>query len=163
MNLRGCLLGFVLFTVPALYAADVTVLVKPGSPLNGPDTFPTIQNAVDHAPEATDGGRVILRITPGVYHERVWISQNRPRMTLIGLGAKPEDTVISAAQFAKEAGGTFFTETVEVNGESFQADNVTFENTAGRVGQALAVSVLSDKAIFKHCRFTGYQDTLFAN
>jgi pectinesterase len=145
------------------YASDVTVLVKPGVVPNGPTEFPTIQNAVDHAPEATDGGRVIIRITPGVYHERIWVPENRPRMTFIGLGAKPEDTVISAAKFAKDQGGTFFTETVEVNGEGFEADNITFENTAGKVGQALAISVLSDKAIFKKCRFTGYQDTLFAN
>lgn len=145
------------------FAADVTVLVQPGGKTDGVTVFPTIQNAVDHAPEANGGGRVIIRISPGVYHERVWVPQNRPRMTFLGLGAKPEDTVISAAQFAKQAGGTFFTETVEVNGEAFEADNLTFENTAGRVGQALAISVLSDRAIFKHCRFTGYQDTLFAN
>lgn len=144
-------------------AADVVVLVKPGAPLNGPEVFPTIQNAVDHAPEATDGGRVILRITPGVYQERVWVPQNRPRLTLLGLGQRPGDTVITGSHFAKEAGGTFFTETVEINGEGFEADNLTFENTAGKVGQALAISVLADKAIFKHCRFLGYQDTLFAN
>jgi pectinesterase len=144
-------------------ASDVVVLVKPGVPAGGPSVFPTIQNAIDHAPEAPDGGRVIIRITPGVYHERVWIPENRPRLTFIGLGKTPEETVISSGHFAKDSGGTFFTETVEVNGEGFQADNVTFENTAGKVGQALAISVLADKAIFKHCRFTGYQDTLFAN
>ncbi|MFT4114558.1 pectinesterase family protein [Silvibacterium sp.] len=145
------------------YAADVTVLVKPGAPSDGRTQFPTIQNAVDHAPQPEGNGRVILQITPGIYHERVWIPQNRPRLTLIGLGAKPEDTVITADKFAKEQGGTFFTETVEVNGEAFEADNLTFENSAGKQGQALAISVLSDKAIFKHCRFLGYQDTLFAN
>lgn len=156
----------VLCVVTALrgaHAADVTVLVKPGVPANGTDVFPTIQNAVDHAPEATNGGRIFIRITPGVYHERVWIPQNRPRLTLLGLGSTPQETVITSDKFAKEQGGTFFTETVEVNGEAFQADNLSFENTAGKVGQALAISVLSDKAVFKHCRFTGYQDTLFAN
>jgi pectinesterase len=162
MQLRLSIAIIALLGVSFAHAADVTVLVKPGVPAGGPDVFPTIQNAVDHAPEATDGGRVIIRITPGVYHERVWVPENRPRLTLIGLGTHPEDTVISSGHFGKEAGGTFFTETVEVNGEGFEADNITFENTAGRVGQALAISVLSDKAIFKHCRFTGYQDTLFA-
>ena len=147
----------------AACAADVSVLVKPGAPSDGRTQFPTIQNAVDHAPQPPGQGRVLIRITPGIYHERVWIPQNRPRLTLLGLGAKPEDTVISADKFSKEQGGTFFTETVEVNGESFQADNLTFENAAGRQGQALAISVLSDKAVFKRCRFLGYQDTLFAN
>lgn len=155
--------ALLLWMAAVAHAADVTVLVKPGAAPNGPEVFPTIQNAVDHAPEATDGGRVIIQITPGTYHERVWIPENRPRLTLLGMGAKPEDTVITGEKFAKEQGGTFFTETVEVNGEAFRADNITFENTAGRVGQALAISVLADKAIFKKCRFTGYQDTLFAN
>lgn len=163
MQLKSWVVGMGLLLAPMAHAADVTVLVKPGVPAGGPDVFPTIQNAVDHAPEATDGGRVIIRITPGVYHERVWVPQNRPRMTFVGLGSTPEETVISAGKFAKEQGGTFFTETVEINGEGFQADNITFENTAGKVGQALAISVLSDKAVFKRCRFTGYQDTLFAN
>jgi pectinesterase len=160
---RLSLLVAALLLASMAHAADVTVLVKLGVASDGRTQFPTIQNAVDHAPLATGGGRVIIRITPGVYHERIWIPQNRPRLTLIGLGAKPEDTVITADKFAKEQGGTFFTETVEVNGEAFEADNITFENSAGRQGQALAISVLSDKAIFKHCRFLGYQDTLFAN
>lgn len=160
---RNLLLFLSMCLTVAARAEDVTVLVRPGAPLNGPEVFPTIQNAVDHAPEPTHGGRVILRITPGVYNERVWIPQNRPRLTLLGLGNAPADTVITGAKFAKEQGGTFFTETVEVNGEGFQADNITFQNTAGPVGQALAISVLSDKAVFKHCRFLGYQDTLFAN
>ena len=144
-------------------ASDVTVLVRPGATPNGPDVYPTIQNAIDHAPEPTAGGRVILRITPGTYKERLWIPQNRPNLTLVGLGTKPEDTVITSDHFAKTSGGTFFTETVEVNGDGFAADNLTFANTAGNVGQAVAVSVLADRAIFKRCRFLGYQDTLFAN
>lgn len=164
MAFRLCLVvALALLLPPVACAADVTVLVRAGAALNGPEVFPTIQNAVDHAPEASEGGRVVVRISPGVYHERVWIPQNRPRMTFLGLGERPEDTVITAEKFARDQGGTFFTETVEVNGEAFEADNLTFENTAGKVGQALAISVLSDRAVFKHCRFLGYQDTLFAN
>ena len=64
---------------------------------------------------------------------------------------------------AKQAGGTFFTETVEINGAGFEADNITFENTAGNTGQAVAAAVRADRAIFKHCRFLGHQDTLFAD
>ena len=161
--LRVATLTFVLLCAIAAHAADVVVLVKPGASLNGPSEFPTIQNAIDHAPQPADGGRVVLRITPGVYKERLWIPRNRPRMTLLGLGNDPSATVITSDHYAASSGGTFFTETVEINGDDFEADNVTFANTAGRVGQALAVSVLSDRAIFKHCRFLGNQDTLFAN
>ena len=63
----------------------------------------------------------------------------------------------------RTAGGTFFTQTVEINGTGFEADNITFENTAGNTGQAVAVANRGDRSIFKHCRFLGHQDTLFAD
>lgn len=139
--------------------------VSPGSKgtTSSKDDFPTIQMAMDHAPEPGPGGRLYLHIAPGIYHERVYVSPLRPRTTLLGTGTDPSQVVITASQNAKSAGGTFFSETVEVLGEAFQADNVTFENTAGPTGQAVAIAVSSDRAIFKHCRFVGDQDTLFAN
>lgn len=130
---------------------------------HGMMVFPTIENALDHAPQPANGGRVIIRITPGVYHERIWVPQNRPNVELLGLGKTPADTVIVSNHYAGESGGTFFTETAEIAGNGFIADNLTFKNSAGPVGQALAASVLADRVIFKHCRFLGYQDTLFAN
>ena len=39
--------------------------------------------------------------------------------------------------------------------------NLTFENTAGRVGQAVAVQCLADGLHFIGCRFLGNQDTLY--
>ena len=78
--------------------------------------------------------------------------------------ANPPPTSSSPTSLnAKQAGGTFFTETVEINGAGFEADNLTFENTAGNTGQAVAVADRADRAIFKHCRFLGHQDTLFAD
>lgn len=127
------------------------------------DDFPTIQMALDHAPQPGAGGRLYVHLSPGVYRERVMVTQNRPRTTFLGMGAKPEDVVITGSQNAKSAGGTFFSSTVVVNAEGFQADNLTFENTAGNTGQAVAISVRSDRTIFKHCRFIGDQDTLFAD
>jgi len=125
--------------------------------------FPTIQMAMDHHPFAGKNGRVYIEIEPGIYNERVIVTQNHPNITLIGKGKSPEDVIISNSLNAKQAGGTFFTETVEVNGPGFEADNITFENSAGNTGQAVAIAVRSDRAIFKHCRFLGHQDTLFAD
>lgn len=161
-NVLSAILFATLAAPFASHAQDVTVLVQPGAKPNGPDVYPTIQNAIDHAPEPGPNGRVTIRVTPGTYHERLWIPRNRPNLTLVGLG-KPEDTVITSDHFAKQSGGTFFTQTVEVLGDGFRAANLTLENSAGNVGQAVAVAVLADRAIFKHCRFLGYQDTLFAN
>jgi pectinesterase len=38
---------------------------------------------------------------------------------------------------------------------------MTFENSAGNVGQAVAVFVAADQVAFRHCRFLGNQDTLY--
>jgi pectinesterase len=151
-------------------AQDVHVRVSPDvkTGIEGTTEFPTIQMAMDHhafAGMGKDGkpGRVYIEIEPGVYHERVIVTQNHTNITLVGLGKSPEDVVITNSLNAKQAGGTFFTETVEINGNGFEADNITFENTAGNTGQAVAAAVRADKAVFKNCRFLGHQDTLFAD
>jgi pectinesterase len=170
MNRLAC--AALLLALPAV-AADVHVRVDPSARMAAPGnenlvTFPTIVNALDHHPFATpnpDGtpGRVYIEIVPGVYHERVIVTQNHNNITLIGLGKSPSDVVITNSLNARVAGGTFFTETVEINATGFEADNITFENEAGNTGQAVAVADRGDRSIFKHCRFLGHQDTLFAD
>jgi pectinesterase len=170
---RFRLLPVLLFAAASLHAADVHVRVDPAAHPAQPGNenltiFPTIQNALDHHPFATPDaqghpGRVFIEIAPGTYHERVIVTQNHDNITLIGMGKSPEDVVITNSLNAKTAGGTFFTETVEINGTGFEADNITFENSAGNTGQAVAVADRGDRSIFKHCRFLGHQDTLFAD
>jgi pectinesterase len=167
------------FVLPILLALSLTASaqdvhvrvshdVKTG--IEGTTEFPTIQMAMDHHPFAgpapgKDGrpARVYIEIAPGTYHERIIVTQNHPNITFVGMGKSPEDVIITNSLNAKQAGGTFFTETVEINGEGFEADNITFENTAGNTGQAVAVANRSDRSVFKHCRFLGHQDTLFAD
>ena len=163
-TLRSVIVAAML-TTAAASAQDVNVRVSPDAPRNfeSTDLFPTIQMALDHAPQPGPGGRVYLHIAPGIYHERVIVTQNRPRTTMLGTGATPADVVITASQNAKSAGGTFFSSTVEIYGPQFEADNITFENTAGNTGQAVAITVRSDQSVFKKCRFLGDQDTLFAD
>ena len=151
-------------------AQDVHVRVSPDvkTGIEATNEFPTIQMAMDHHPFAGKSpngrpGRVYIEIAPGLYHERVIVTQNHTNITLVGMGKSPSDVVITNSLNAKQAGGTFFTETVEINGAGFEADNLTFENTAGNTGQAVAAAVRADRAIFKNCRFLGHQDTLFAD
>ena len=162
--LKSSLLIIIFFCLSAA-AQDIHVKVDPhgpGSTASATD-YTSIQQALDHAPEAAAPYRTIIEIAPGTYHERINVTRNRPRITLLGLGRSPEDVVITNSMNAKQAGGTFFTETAQINGDQFEADNVTFENSAGPTGQAVAAAVRSDRSIFKHCRFLGDQDTLFAD
>jgi pectinesterase len=136
--------------------APIQVVVNP----DGSGDFKTIQMAIDHAPFVATGQRLLIEIRPGTYHERLVLPQDRPRTTFLGRDAKT--TVITAAMSAKEAGGTFLSSTVEVQGTEFQAENVTFENTFGVGWQAVAIMIHSDRAEFRKCRFLGWQDTLYA-
>jgi pectinesterase len=166
MTSPACRALLILTLAAPAFAQDVHVKVDPrgaGSIASTTD-FTTIQQALDHAPQPpTPTARIVIHIAPGVYHERINVTRLRPRVTLLGEGKRPEDTVITAAQFAKQAGGTYFTETAQINADDFEADNLTFENSAGPVGQAVALVARSDRAIFKRCRFLGDQDTLFAD
>jgi len=130
---------------------------------DGSGDFPTVQMAVDHGFDrvlAPTAARLLIEIRPGVYRERVRIPEDRPRVTFLGADART--TTITAAMSAKAAGGTFFSATVDVNSDEFEAENITFENTFGEGSQAVALSVHSDRAVFRNCRFLGMQDTLYA-
>lgn len=128
---------------------------------SGKADFRTIQQAVDHAPPEGNR-RLIIAIEPDVYRERVVIPQDRPRVTLIGLGEDPSATVVTYSMSAAAAGGTFFSSTVDVQGTQFEAANLTIENSFGPGSQAVALSVHSDRAVVRHCRLLGWQDTLYA-
>jgi len=151
------LLGLV--SLEAAEPAPIRVVVAQ----DGSGDFPTIQMAVDHAFDrvlAPTSARLIIEIRPGTYHERVRVPEDRPRVTF--LGSDPATTVITFAMSAKEAGGTFFSATVDVNSPEFEAENLTFENTFGVGSQAVAISVHSDRAVFRNCRFVAMQDTVYA-
>lgn len=120
----------------------------------------TVQWAIDHAPPAKPGQRIVIEIRPGIYRERVTVPQDRPLVTFLGSDAAR--TVITYDMSAKAAGGTFFSATVNVQGAGFHAENITFENTFGVGSQAVALHIHSDRAVFRNCRFLGWQDTLYA-
>ncbi|MBV8830837.1 MAG: pectin esterase, partial [Acidobacteriaceae bacterium] len=130
---------------------------------DGTGDFKTVQMAVDHGLDRgplAPQGRLIIQIRPGTYHERVKIPPDRPRLTL--LGTDPSNTIITFNAGAKDVGGTFFSSTVEVEAPEFEAANITFENSYGTGTQAVAITTHSDRALFQHCRFIGWQDTLYA-
>jgi pectinesterase len=143
---------------PMLLAAPAPVQVVVNQ--DGTGDFKTIQMAIDHAPFVSAGQRLIIEIRPGIYKERLVLPQDRPRTTFLGRDAAT--TVITAAMSAKAAGGTFLSSTVDVQGAEFEAENIAFENTFGVGSQAVALMIHSDRAEFRHCRFLGWQDTLYA-
>jgi pectinesterase len=135
---------------------------------DGTGDYTTVQSAIDAVPQSTSAtNRWFIFVQPGIYRERVYI-QHEKRFVLL-VGADPSRVLVSDDLSASMPGpdgqpiGTFRTPTVQVDADDFTAENITFENAAGRVGQALAVRVDGDRVMFRNCRFLGWQDTLLLN
>jgi len=128
---------------------------------DGRGDFRTIQQAIDHAPAEGDA-RLVIAIRPGIYRERIVVPQDRPRVTLLGFGKDPASVTITYNMSAVLAGGTFLSSTVDAEGSEFEASNLTIENSFGAGSQAVALMIHSDRAVLRHCRLIGWQDTLYA-
>jgi pectinesterase len=143
-------------------AAEVTLTVA----ADGSGGFATVQAAVD-AVSDENPGRVVIQIKPGRYKERVIVPRSKPFITFQGEGAKT--TVLTYDWNARHVGpegrpvGTSGSYSTKISGRDFVAEGITFENTAGDTGQALALYADADRLVFRRCRFLGWQDTLYAN
>ena len=126
---------------------------------DGSAQFRTVQAAVDAAPPHT-----VIRIKPGIYRERVVVPHSKPFLSFRG-----DDAAATVITFDRHAGlpgldgkpiNTFDTPTVFIQADDFTAERITFENSAGPHGQAVALTIMGDRGVFRGCRFLGYQDTL---
>jgi pectinesterase len=50
-----------------------------------------------------------------------------------------------------------------VLGDGFRAKNLTFRNTSGDHGQAMALRMQADRCVIENCRLLGWQDTLLVH
>lgn len=126
--------------------------------------FKTIQEAIYAVPDFRKETTTIF-IKNGVYKEKLILPACKNKVTLIGESVDKtkitnDDYASKKNAFGEEMGTTgssgFF-----VFGNEFIAKNLTFENSSGPVGQAVAVRVDGDQVIFENCRFLGFQDTLY--
>lgn len=123
----------------------------------------SVQRRIDAAP---DTGAVIT-IAPGTYREVLTI--DKPHIRLRGTGTDASQTVIVFDKSAGTSGGTTHSATVNVTGDDFLAEDITFQNDFNahhpqlpQGSQALALKVTGDRAIFRNVRLLGNQDTLYA-
>ena len=132
----------------------------------GRGDYLTVQAAIDAAPDALHDGQYRILIKPGVYRERIIIPWNKRHLLLKGLDAA--NTVIVYGNYAAKpwgsAPGTIGTSgsaTMFVHAEDVTLEDLTVENDAGRVGQAVALFTNGDRFTARGCRFLGNQDTLY--
>ncbi len=153
---------FVPISLPAEIKPDAVVAA------DGSGRYSSVQEAINAAPQTTGPAHHwIIFVKPGRYRELVYIQREKRYVHLVGEDAG--NTVITYDLNAKTIGadgkaiGTFRTPTVQVDADNFTAENITFENSAGPVGQALAIRVDGDRVAFRSCRFLGWQDTILVN
>lgn len=126
---------------------------------DGSGEYASIQDAID-AMRVYPLAPITLYIKNGVYNEKIELPANNTDVTFIGENV--DSTIITWNDYSGKGKHTTFTSyTAKISGNRFRAENITFENSAGPVGQALALYVDADKAVFRNCKFLGNQDTIF--
>lgn len=127
---------------------------------NGTGNFRTVQQAIDSVRAFNPAGRITIFIKKGFYKEKLEIPTHVCNVRLIG--EDRDKTIINYDDHAKiNKMGTFKTYTLKICGNDIQLENLTVENSAAPMGQAVALHVEGDRAVFVNCRFLGNQDTIY--
>lgn len=131
---------------------------------DGSASYTTVQAAIDAAPDYSAFPTTIY-IHNGVYKERLVIPASKRNLRLVG--ESEDSTILTYDNYASKKNvfgdpmGTSGSSSIYIYADDFRAENLTFENSSGPVGQAVAVWVSGDRDAFFHCRLLGFQDTLY--
>jgi len=128
---------------------------------DGSGDFRSIQDAINsvrvYLPKP-----ITIKIKKGIYIEKIEVYRTLTNITF--LGENLDSTIISYDDFSgKGKMETFDSYTLKVSGNDIKFKNLTIENRAGKVGQAVALHVEGDRCVFENCKFLGNQDTIFAS
>lgn len=125
--------------------------------------FNSIQEAIN-ATKAFPPQRLTIFVKNGIYNEKVKVHSWNTDLSIIGESA--ENTIITFDDYFDKINlgrnSTFHTWTMLVEAPNFIAKNLTIANTAGPVGQAIALQVEADQCVFCNIRVLGHQDALYA-
>ena len=136
---------------------------------DGTGDFKTVQEAIN---SIRDLGQAIvtINIKNGVYQEKLVIPSQKTSIILVG--ESRDNTVLTYDDFSgkpipagmeipgKDKYSTFTSYSFLIQGNDITLENLTIQNTAGPVGQAVALHLEGDRIIVKNCRILGNQDTL---
>ena len=148
---------------------------------DGTGEFRTISEAIEVCRAFMDYHKVIY-IKKGTYKEKLIVPQWLQNIELCG--EDRDQTVITYDDHAnlaisswplaisplgqqqtanrnKPIIGTFRTYTVRIDANAITFKNITIENNAAKLGQAVALHTQGDRLVFLNCRFLGNQDTVY--
>lgn len=126
---------------------------------DGTGNFRTLQEAIESARAFMDY-TVTIYVRNGVYKEKVIVPSWVENIDIIG--EDRDKTIITYDDHANiKKMGTFRTYTVKVEGSDITFKNLTIENNAAQLGQAVALHTEGDRLKFINCRILGNQDTIY--
>ena len=126
---------------------------------DGTGNFRTLQEAIESARAFMDY-TVTIYVRNGVYKEKVIVPSWVENIDIIG--EDRDKTIITYDDHANiNKMGTFCTYTVKVVGSDITFKNLTIENNAAQLGQAVALHTEGDRLKFINCRILGNQDTIY--
>ncbi len=146
---------------------------------DGTGQFRTINEAVEVCRAFMEYKKVIF-VKKGTYKEKVIIPSWLTNIEIIGedrdntiisyddhanvkipkIGAEP-NADSSMPMPGTQSMGTFRTYTVKVEGSNITFRDITIENNAEKLGQAVALHTEGDKLVFVNCKLLGNQDTIY--
>ena len=141
---------------------------------DGTGEFRTIDEAIEVCRAFMDYTKVIY-VKKGVYKEKLILPSWLTNITICG--EDRDNTIITwddhanilmpiggldseAAAKGKKM-GTFRTYTLKVQGNYITLKNITIENNAAKLGQAVALHIEGDHILVQNCRLLGNQDTVY--
>ena len=152
---------------PASYDSPDTIVVS----RDGTGQFRTIDEAIEVCRAFMDYHKVIF-VKNGTYKEKLIIPSWLQNIEICGEDAEKtiityDDhaniprAVVGDLQSPTKPMGTFRTYTLKIEGNDITLKNITIENNAARLGQAVALHTEGDRLVFIGCRFLGHQDTVY--
>ena len=176
-----------LFIISSLFFSEAHAASRYDNPdtivvaRDGTGEFRTISEAIEVCRAFIDYHKVIY-IKKGTYKEKLIVPQWLQNIELCG--EDRDQTVITyddhanlaisswplaispigqqqTANSKKPIIGTFRTYTVRIDANAITFKNITIENNAAKLGQAVALHTQGDRLVFLNCRFLGNQDTVY--
>ena len=131
---------------------------------DGTAEFRNIDDAIEVCRAFMEYHKVIY-VKKGIYKEKLIIPSWLTNIEICG--EDKNNTIITYDDHANikmpngKPMGTFRTYTLKIEGSNITLKNITVENNAAKLGQAVALHTEGDKLVFINCRFLGNQDTVY--
>ncbi|TWI69740.1 pectinesterase [Pseudoduganella lurida] len=125
----------------------------------------TVQEAFAAVPDNSTERTVIL-VKPGVYDGQKILGKDKRNVTLQGEAAETTILTWHVNTNEEQPAGTdprHKGTALVILADDFRADRLTFRNTSGDHGQALALRIDGDRAVVTNSRLLGWQDTVMLN